>query len=111
VVDLSSSSDEGYLIADVSRDEHFARRLFGDLNRDFLGLPGDGKIIILSDSDEEEEEVREEKAIDTEAVPSSIARSPAPTASTNGADGADKGDTTDRVIGSNNSGGDEVGLP
>jgi hypothetical protein len=30
--------------------------LFGDLNRDFLGLLGDGKIIILSDSDEEEEE-------------------------------------------------------
>jgi hypothetical protein len=55
--------------------------------------------------------VCEEKAIDTEAVPSSIARSPAPTASANGADGADKGDTTDRVIGSNNSGRDEVGLP
>jgi hypothetical protein len=30
--------------------------LFGDLNHDFLGLLGDGKIIILSDSDEEEEE-------------------------------------------------------
>jgi hypothetical protein len=28
---------------------------FGDLNRDVLGSPGDVKIIILSDSDEEEE--------------------------------------------------------
>jgi hypothetical protein len=37
VVDLSSSSDEGDLIADVSRDDEFAIRLFGDLNRDFLG--------------------------------------------------------------------------
>jgi hypothetical protein len=55
MVDLSSSSDEGYLIVDVSWDEEFARRFFGDLNRDFLGLPDDDKIIILSDSDEEEE--------------------------------------------------------
>jgi hypothetical protein len=36
VVDLSSSSNEGDLIADVSRDDEFAIRLFGDLNRDFL---------------------------------------------------------------------------
>jgi hypothetical protein len=55
VVDLSSSSDDGDLITDVSRDEEFTRRLFGDLNRDVLGSPGDVKIIILSDSDEEEE--------------------------------------------------------
>jgi hypothetical protein len=55
VVDLSSSSDEGDLITDVSRDEEFVRRLFGDLNYDVLGPPGDGKIIILSDSDEEED--------------------------------------------------------
>jgi hypothetical protein len=59
VVDLSSSSDEGDLITDASRDEEFAIRLFGDLNHDFLGPFGDSKIIILSDSDEEEEEVRE----------------------------------------------------
>jgi hypothetical protein len=52
MVDLSSSSDEGDLITDVSRDEEFARRLFDDLNRDVLGPPGDDKIIILSDFDE-----------------------------------------------------------
>jgi hypothetical protein len=55
VVDLSLSSDEGDLIADVSRDEEFTTRLFGDLNRDVLGPPGDDNIIILSDSDEEED--------------------------------------------------------
>jgi hypothetical protein len=57
VVDLSSSYDERDLITDVSQDEEFTRIIFGDLNNNFLGLPGDGKIIILSDSDEEEEEV------------------------------------------------------
>jgi hypothetical protein len=49
VVDLSSSFDEEGLIADVSRDEEFTRKLFGDFNSDVLGSPGDGKIIILSD--------------------------------------------------------------
>jgi hypothetical protein len=52
VVNLSSSFDEEDLIADVSWDEAFIRRLFGDHNNDILGPPGDGKIIILGDSDE-----------------------------------------------------------
>jgi hypothetical protein len=67
VVDHSSSSDEGDLIADVLWDEEFTRRLFGDLNCNFLGPPSDGNIIILSDSDEEEE-VREEKAADAASL-------------------------------------------
>jgi hypothetical protein len=108
VVDLSSSSDEEGLIADTSRDEEFTKMLFGDLNRDFLGLPGDDNIIILSDSDEEEEEVREEKTVNIKAAPSCTARSPTPTAST---DDADKGDTPDRVIGDSSSNGDEADLP
>jgi hypothetical protein len=37
VVDLSSSSDEGDLITDVSQDEEFARNFFDDLNCDVLG--------------------------------------------------------------------------
>jgi hypothetical protein len=111
VVDLSLSSDEGDLIADVSHDEEFARTPFGDLNRDFLGLPGDGKIISLSDSVEEEEEVREEKTPDTEAGSSSTTRPPAPTTSVDDVDGTDKGDTLDRVIGGSSSGGDKAGLP
>jgi hypothetical protein len=80
VMDLSSSSDEGDLIADVSRNEEFARRLFGDLNCDVLGPPGDGKIIIFSDSDEEEEEVREEKTTGTEDAATFAAANPASTA-------------------------------
>jgi hypothetical protein len=97
-VDLSSSSNEECLIADMSHDEEFARRLFGDLNHDFLGPLSDGKIIILSDSDEKEEEVCEEKTDDVKTATSSAARSPAPTTSTVDADDTDKGDAPDRVI-------------
>jgi hypothetical protein len=111
VVDLSSSSDEGDLIVDVSRDEEFARSIFGDLNRDFLGPPGDDKIIILSNSDKEEEVVHEEKTVYAKAMPSSAARSLAPTTSADDTNGADKGDTPDRVIGGSSSCGDEAGLP
>jgi hypothetical protein len=110
VVDFSLSSHEGDLIADVSRDDAFTRRLFGDLNCDVLGPPSDGKIIILSDSDEEEE-VREEKATNVEAVPSSAVRSLASNASVDVADGTYKSNTPDRATGSCSSGGDEANLP
>jgi hypothetical protein len=43
------------LIVDTSRDGEFARKFFGDLNRDILGPPGDGKIIIINDSDDDDE--------------------------------------------------------
>jgi hypothetical protein len=111
VVDLSSSSNEEGLIADTSRDEEFTKRLFGDLNRYFLGPPDDDKIIILNDSDEEEEVVCEENTADIKAAPSSIARPPAPTTSDIDVDDADKGDTPDRVICGSSSGGDKVGVP
>jgi hypothetical protein len=52
VVDLSSSLGEEGLIADTSWDTEFTRLLFGNLNHDILGSPGDGKVIILSDSNE-----------------------------------------------------------
>jgi hypothetical protein len=68
MVDLSSFLDEEGLIPGTSRDE-FTRRLFGDLNRDVLGPSGDSKVIILSDSNEEKEEVREEDVVDAEATP------------------------------------------
>jgi hypothetical protein len=111
VVDLCSSFDKRDLIADVSWDEEFTRRLFGYLNRDFLGPPGDSKIIILSDSNKEEEEVSEENVTDTEAAPSSAARSPGPIASTDDDGGTDKGNTPDQVIYGSNNNGDETGLP
>jgi hypothetical protein len=101
VVDLSSSSDEECLISDTLRNDEFTKRLFGDLNCDVLGPPGDAR-------SSSSEEVREEDAADTETVPSSAMTSPAPTAST---DDVDKGDTPNRVIGGNNSGEDEAGLP
>jgi hypothetical protein len=40
------------IIPDTSRYEEFARRLFDNLNRGVFGPPGNGKVIILSDSDE-----------------------------------------------------------
>jgi hypothetical protein len=107
VVNLSLSSDEEDIITNVSQNEEFARRLFGDLNHDFLWPPDDDKVIILSDSDEEEK-VHEEKVVDAEAAPSYAARSPTQTAFT---DNADKGDAPDRVIDGSNSNRDEVGLP
>jgi hypothetical protein len=110
VVDLSSSSDEGDLIADVSRDEEFTRRLFEDFNNDVLGLPDDGNIIILGDSDEEEK-VHEKKVIDAKAASSSAVKSPAPTTSAADVDGTYKSNTTDRATGNYNSGGDEASLP
>jgi hypothetical protein len=80
VIDLSSSLDEEYFIADTSRDFEFAQRLYGKLNRAFLGPPGDGKIIILSDSDEENEEVHEVKSTSPKDAAASAAVNLASTA-------------------------------
>jgi hypothetical protein len=52
VVDLSSYSDEEDLIPDTSHNFEFAKHLYSELNRVLLGPP-DGKIIMLSDSNEE----------------------------------------------------------
>jgi hypothetical protein len=86
VIDLSSSVDEEDLNVDTSRDEELTRRLFGDLNRTILGPPGEVKIIIPSDSDEEEEEVHEEKTISTKDAAISIAVNPTSIASTDADD-------------------------
>jgi hypothetical protein len=43
------------LVVDTSRYAEFTRKLFGDLNCDILGPPGDGKIIIIDDDDAQEE--------------------------------------------------------
>jgi hypothetical protein len=119
VIDLSSSSDEEYLIVDTSRDEEFARMLFGDLNRVVLGPSSNDKIIILSHSDEEEKEACEEKIVGTEPVATSTAVNPTSTASTvdtdealeglqddNGGEGTPKWDAGD-----GSTGGDKTGLP
>jgi hypothetical protein len=111
VVDLHSSSNEEGIIPDTLRDEEFTRRLFDDLNHDVHGPPGDGEVIILGDSDEEEEEVCEEDATNAEVAPSSAVKSPTPTASFEDANDADKGRSPDRVIGNSSGDGDKAALP
>jgi hypothetical protein len=81
VIDLSSSSDEEDSFIDTSRDFEFAQRLYGELNCDLLWPPGDGKVIILSDSDEEKEEARE-KSTGAKDVVASAAVNPVSTTST-----------------------------
>jgi hypothetical protein len=68
MVDLSS--DEEYLFPDTSWDEDFTKRLFGDLNRGLLGPPGGDCVIIISDSNEEEE-AHEEDVADVDVAPPS----------------------------------------
>jgi hypothetical protein len=79
VIDLSSSTDEEDLIADTSHDFEFVQRLYGELNHAVLWPPGNDKIIILSDSDEEE--VGEEKNTGTEGTVASAAANPTSTTS------------------------------
>jgi hypothetical protein len=73
VVDLSSDEEEG--LPNTTRDE-FARRLFGELNHSLLGPPTDDNVIIVNDSDEEEE-VCDEITANTKVSPPSIVNSPA----------------------------------
>jgi hypothetical protein len=105
IVDLASSSGEENSFADTSRDEELARKLYGDLNRDILGPPGDGKIIVFSDSDDEDE-AHEDAAVNAEAAPPSTANSSdTPTSA------PDANETPDGVQDGNTDGGDEAGLP
>jgi hypothetical protein len=104
-VDLALSSGEEDSVVDTSRDEELARKLFGDLNRDILGPLGDGKIIVLSDSDDKDE-THEDAAVNADAAPPSAANS---TDSPTSAPDADE--TPDGVSDDNADGGDEAGSP
>jgi hypothetical protein len=86
VIVLSSSSDEEDSIADTSCDFEFAQQLYNELNRDLLGSPGDGKVIILSDSNEEKEEAHKEKSTGAEDAAASATVNPASTASADDTD-------------------------
>jgi hypothetical protein len=104
-VDLASSSGEEDSVADTSRDEELIRKLFGDLNCDILVPPGDGKIIVLGDSDDEDE-THEDAAINAEAAPPSAANSAdSPTSA------PDADDTPNEVPDDNADGGDEADSP
>jgi hypothetical protein len=100
VVDLSSDEEDG--LPDTSRDEEFARRLFGDLNHGLLGPADDDNVIILSDS-EEEEEVHEEDITNAEAAPPFAMNSLTPTVSA--------ADAPEWVQDDNSDDGDEVSSP
>jgi hypothetical protein len=112
VIELSSSWNEEGFFTDISWDAEFTRRLFGDINRDFLGSPGDGKVIVLSDSDEEEV-AREETTADTDAA----SLTPAPSAADTDEDPRKMLDdisddlTPDQDTGKSSGGGDEAGSP
>jgi hypothetical protein len=105
MVDLVSPSGEEDFFADTSRDEELARKLFSDLNRDILRPPGDGKIIVLSDSDDKDE-AHEDAAVDAEAAPPSTVNSPITPTSASDAD-----ETPDGVQDDSSDGGDEADSP
>jgi hypothetical protein len=64
-------------IVDTSRDEELVRKLFGDHNRDILRPLGDGKIIVLDDSNDDGE-AQEEKAADIESTTAPASTDDAP---------------------------------
>jgi hypothetical protein len=105
MVYMASPSGEEDFFADTSQDEELVRKLFGDINRDILGLPGDGKIIVLSDSDDEDE-AHEDAAVNADATPPSAVNSPVTPASASDAD-----ETPNGVQDDSSDGGDEAGSP
>jgi hypothetical protein len=75
---MTPVSSPSSLVVDTSRDEEFAKKLFGDLNRDILRPPGDGKIIIIDASDDDDEAQEEgTTSIEPMTVPTSAADAPA----------------------------------
>jgi hypothetical protein len=93
--------DPSSFIVDTSRDEEFARKLFGDLNRDILGSPNDGKIIILDNSDDDGEAQEEKTAgIESTAGLTSVDDAPA---------GAKIGNSDDQWSDQEVDGGDDNG--
>jgi hypothetical protein len=77
--------DPSSFIVDTSCDLKLARKLFGDLNRNILGPPGDDKIIILDDSDDDAE-AQEEKTAGIESMIAPASADPASNAPTSADD-------------------------
>jgi hypothetical protein len=111
VVDISSREEGAF--PNTSCDEEITRRLFNDLNHGLLGPPNNDNIIVVSDSNEEEQ-VCEDDRTDAEAVPSSAGDSRTPTTSATDGDDAPDGvqndsngsSTPDRVQGGSRDGRD-----
>jgi hypothetical protein len=64
-------------IVDTSRNEELTRKLFGDLNRDILGPLGNGKIIIIDNSNDDGETQEKTTDIKSTAAPASVDDAPA----------------------------------
>jgi hypothetical protein len=93
--------DPSSFIIDTSRDEELTIKLFGDLNRDILGPPGDGKIIVLDDFDNDDEAQEEKTAgIESTTAPASADDAPA---------GAKIGNSDDQGPDQEADGGDDSG--
>jgi hypothetical protein len=70
--------DPSSFIANTSRDEEIAKKLFDDLNCDILEPLGDDKIIILDDTDDDGEAQEETTAeIESTVAPASTDDAPA----------------------------------
>jgi hypothetical protein len=93
--------DPSLFIVDTSHDEELARNLFGDLNHDILGPPGDCKIIVLDDSDDDND-AQEEVTTDIESTIAPASANDAPTEARIG-DSDDQGPNQE-ADGSDNSG-------
>jgi hypothetical protein len=64
-------------IVDTSRNEELTRKLFSDLNRDILGPLGNGKIIIIDNSNDDGETQEKTTDIKSTAAPASVDDAPA----------------------------------
>jgi hypothetical protein len=77
ILDTKDLEEEDWEASDTLPDEVTAHKLFIDLNRGLLGLPGDGKVIITSDSKEEE---HADNRANVDTAPSSLRVPLAPSA-------------------------------
>jgi hypothetical protein len=93
--------DPSSFIVDTSRDEELDKKLFGDLNRDILEPPDDGKIIILDDSDDDDK-AQEEKTVDIESTAAPASADDAPV-------GAKISNSDDQGLDQKVNGGDDSG--
>jgi hypothetical protein len=89
-------------IVDTSHDDELARKLFGNLNHDILGPPGDGKIISLNDSDKHGEEQEEKLSISNPA-----SADDAPASANDAPTSADDAPAEARINNSDDQGPDE----
>jgi hypothetical protein len=84
----SEDKDENPDALNTLWDEEIVYKLFDDLNRDLLGLPGDDKVIVINNSGEED---REDNHANADVAPSSLRVSLTPSASTIDDDGTPDG--------------------